>query len=180
VAHFAFNASSKMFLSDAIFYGKTTEPCWFKSIRIVIALGLAIAILFYAFNQVASMLNYYQLDLVIVEKKTFVPLMPNVYLCANLQFTKYKCDSSESYFNASQPCEEISSGNCKGFRFKAKFDENFVIALMSFDITLAPTSSTANVSFNLSEYLDPAEYFNFSSYEYIPSPNLSRIGISDH
>ena len=40
-----------MFFSDAVFNGKTTEPRWFKNIRILVAIGLVVLILYHVFLQ---------------------------------------------------------------------------------------------------------------------------------
>ena len=67
-----------MFLFDALFNGKTTEPLWFRNIRIIIAIGLTSSISYYIYMQFAHRLSYFQL--------------PNIKI-------------SESYVNASMPGE---------------------------------------------------------------------------
>ncbi|CAG8751386.1 24665_t:CDS:2, partial [Dentiscutata erythropus] len=63
-----------MVLIDALFNGKTTEPCWFKIIRIVAAFGLLIAILLYASIQLLSILSK-EFTIVITEE-VIPPTMP--------------------------------------------------------------------------------------------------------
>ncbi|KAF0429937.1 hypothetical protein F8M41_005583 [Gigaspora margarita] len=188
-----------MFLIDTLFDRGTAEPCWFKITRIAVAFGLSIIALLYAFNQIISLLSN-QFIVAITEEPIIPPSMPGVLLCTyNLSFINYKCDynfmtfSPDIYgniqmFTPFRSCEILSSNsNCINFRFNSSRQYNFDSALMIFNITLAPALSTANVSFNLSEYLYPSPLFSFPGQDSAlnskngpSSVNFSKIGISDH
>ncbi|CAG8805266.1 18608_t:CDS:2, partial [Racocetra persica] len=157
--------------------------------RIVVAFGLSIAILLYASTQLVSLLDKNFL-VVITEEAIIPPAMPGVFLCAsNLPFATYTCNYNFMSFIPTSygtiydfppfPCEESNNSSCIKFWFNSSFKTNFDIVLMSFNITLAPTLSTSNASFNLSEYLFP--HLPFIS-ELGPSPkydpsfvNFSKI-----
>ncbi|CAG8529905.1 25325_t:CDS:2, partial [Gigaspora margarita] len=151
--------------SDIFSDGKTTEPRWFKNIRIIVAFGLTIAILLYISEQIKEISMYLkneQYDIITTDEDiSSTATMPDVYLCsANV------ANYSVNYFTGSPFYTNVSEYYDRGYSNKIQSDKEECILFQSgylnlfptlvalFDITLTSSSSITNASFDLTRYLN--------------------------
>ncbi|CAG8482469.1 34396_t:CDS:2 [Racocetra persica] len=154
--------------SDIFSDDKTTEPRWFKNIRIIVAIGLSVAILCFISNQFKDSLTYFkneQYGIITTDEdisfNASMPGMNYVYLCSS-NVANY----SINYFTGSPFYTNISEYYSRGYSNKTQSDKEGCMLFQSgylnlfptlvalFDITLSPLSSTTNSSFDLISYLN--------------------------
>ncbi|RIB08889.1 hypothetical protein C2G38_2210437 [Gigaspora rosea] len=150
--------------SDIFSDEKTTEPRWFKNIRIIVAFGLSVAILLYIYEQIKAIsmhLKNEQYGIIITDEDiSSNASMPDVYLCSS-NVANY----SINYFTGSPFYTNVSEYYDRGYSNKIQSDKEECILFQSgclnlfptlvalFDITLTSSSSITNASFDLSSYL---------------------------
>ncbi|CAG8510390.1 25289_t:CDS:2 [Gigaspora rosea] len=150
--------------SDIFSDGKTTEPRWFKNIRIIVAFGLTVAILLYISEQIKEISMYLKNEqygiITTDEDISSTVTMPDVYLCS-----PNVANYSINYFTGSPFYTNVSEYYDRGYSNKIQSDKKECILFQSdylylfptlvalFDITLTPSSSITNASFDLTSYL---------------------------